>query len=111
MPAVDLCGMTLLELIELDSRIKAALPATRERDGAALKLEMDALIAQFGLSLQDVADIYGFELSRRSRKGAKVAIKYRNPANPDQTWTGRGRQPRWLSGLLAAGRKRSDFDV
>jgi len=29
----------------------------------------------------------------------KVAPKYRNPANPEQTWTGRGRSPLWVQDL------------
>ena len=43
------------------------------------------------------------------RSLGKVAPKYRNPANPQETWTGRGRQPRWLAGETAAGKKLEDF--
>jgi DNA-binding protein H-NS len=35
--------------------------------------------------------------------GKKVAPKYRNPANPEQTWTGRGVSPTWVQALKAAG--------
>jgi len=35
--------------------------------------------------------------------GKKVAAKYRNPSNPDQTWTGRGVSPTWVQALKAAG--------
>lgn len=35
--------------------------------------------------------------------GKKVAPKYRNPANPEQTWTGRGVSPAWVQALKAAG--------
>ena len=41
----------------------------------------------------------------------KVAPKYRNPANPEQTWTGRGKRPRWFSEALAKGRKESDLRI
>lgn len=41
--------------------------------------------------------------------GKKVAPKYRNPANPKETWAGRGQQPRWLSALTAKGKKPEDF--
>ena len=41
--------------------------------------------------------------------GKKIAPKYRNPANPKETWAGRGQQPRWLSALTAKGRKLEDF--
>jgi DNA-binding protein H-NS len=35
--------------------------------------------------------------------GKKVAPKYRNPANAEQTWTGRGVSPTWVQALKAAG--------
>lgn len=41
--------------------------------------------------------------AKRATAGRKVAPKYRNPANPEQTWTGRGRTPTWVQALQAAG--------
>ncbi|MEA9577712.1 H-NS family nucleoid-associated regulatory protein [Xanthomonas nasturtii] len=46
---------------------------------------------------------------RAGRKLGKVAPKYRNPSNTQETWTGRGKQPRWLAELTAAGKKVEDF--
>ena len=43
------------------------------------------------------------------RKLGKVPPKYRNPANPAETWTGRGKQPRWLAAQVAKGKKVEDF--
>ncbi len=43
------------------------------------------------------------------RKVAKVEPKYRNPANAEETWSGRGKQPRWLAAYTAEGRKLEDF--
>ena len=43
------------------------------------------------------------------KAGKKVAPKYRNPANPKETWTGRGKQPRWMAALTAKGKKPEDF--
>jgi DNA-binding protein H-NS len=42
-----------------------------------------------------------------SRKA--VPIKYRGPGG--ETWTGRGKQPRWLKAMLDAGRSADDFKV
>ena len=50
--------------------------------------------------------------ARKSTKGrslGKVAPKYRNPANTKETWTGRGKQPRWLAAETAKGKKLEDF--
>ncbi|MCX7269119.1 MAG: H-NS histone family protein [Burkholderiales bacterium] len=41
--------------------------------------------------------------AKRATAGRKVAPKYRDPANPAQTWTGRGRTPAWVQALQAAG--------
>lgn len=41
--------------------------------------------------------------------GTKVAPKYRNPGNEKETWTGRGKQPRWLASLTAQGRNLNEF--
>jgi DNA-binding protein H-NS len=41
--------------------------------------------------------------AKRSTAGKKVAPKYRNPAHPEQTWTGRGRTPLWVQELQNAG--------
>lgn len=39
----------------------------------------------------------------------EVAPKYRNPGNPTETWSGRGRKPRWVEQQMAAGRGLSDL--
>lgn len=39
-----------------------------------------------------------------------VAIKYRDPNNPENTWTGRGRMPRWMTAAIeGTGAKKEDF--
>jgi DNA-binding protein H-NS len=107
----DLDRLTMLELVGLEERIKAALGSNRQRETVVFKAQMDAVMAQFGMSLADVAAIYGFKVGRRSRKGVKVPVKYRNPNNPNETWTGRGRQPRWLVALLTMGHRLEEFLV
>jgi DNA-binding protein H-NS len=39
----------------------------------------------------------------------RVSPKYRNPLRPSETWSGRGKQPRWLAAQLGSGRQRDDF--
>ena len=45
------------------------------------------------------------------KKGSKVAVKYRNPANPSETWSGRGKPPRWLAAELNKGKTKDAFAV
>ena len=63
--------------------------------------------------LADLAKAQGFtleDLVGKSRKRGAVPIKYRDPKNPQNTWTGRGRTPRWLTAAMKGGRaKKEDF--
>ena len=43
------------------------------------------------------------------RKYPKVLPKYFNPSTPGETWSGRGKQPRWLVAALQSGHKLGDF--
>jgi DNA-binding protein H-NS len=45
----------------------------------------------------------------RSRSGGKIAAKYRDPDNPQNTWAGRGAIPRWMAEKIDEGAKREDF--
>jgi len=47
--------------------------------------------------------------AKTARKLGKVAPKYRNPANRQETWSGRGKQPRWMTALTVKGKKAEDF--
>jgi DNA-binding protein H-NS len=41
----------------------------------------------------------------------EVLPKYRNPTPPFETWSGRGRQPRWLNAQLEFGKQLEDFKI
>jgi DNA-binding protein H-NS len=45
------------------------------------------------------------------RKYPKVFPKYQNPAVPSETWSGRGKQPRWLVAALRSGRTIQEFEI
>jgi DNA-binding protein H-NS len=45
------------------------------------------------------------------RKYPRVLPKYVNPANSNETWSGRGLPPRWLSEAMKSGKRREDFEI
>jgi DNA-binding protein H-NS len=45
------------------------------------------------------------------RKIPTVSPKYRNPDRPSETWSGRGKRPRWLTAALTAGRTIEEFII
>ena len=48
---------------------------------------------------------------RERRPYPTVFPKFRNPAQPSETWAGRGKQPRWLSAQLRSGKQIDDFRI
>lgn len=40
----------------------------------------------------------------KTPKQSTVAVKYRNPNDPTQQWSGRGRQPAWVKAWIASGK-------
>ncbi|UPJ61644.1 H-NS histone family protein [Bradyrhizobium sp. 192] len=45
------------------------------------------------------------------RKYPKVLPKYCNPFQPTETWSGRGKQPRWLVAALQSGHTLEEFKI
>lgn len=84
--------MNVKELRELQDRIEESIKSAMVRDRNELKAKMAALAEEHGLSLQDVL---GTAKGRKS--SGPVAIKFQNPKNPAETWTGRGRKPNWMT--------------
>lgn len=60
-------------------------------------------------------ELYGSPATKRavadSTGKTRIAVKpkYRDPADGSQTWTGRGKRPRWFQAALNAGKKESDL--
>jgi DNA-binding protein H-NS len=81
--------MPLKELLALDAKVKAAIQEKRVSERHEMRAKMEELARASGFS---VAELFG----GRKGKGSKVAPKYRNPKDPTQTWTGRGRRPNWI---------------
>lgn len=96
------------ERLALEKRETALL--NRTRDKALAKILQ--IVKDSGLSAADIASALkggkAGKAPRRAKKAAgvraKVQPKYRNPANAEQTWTGRGKQPLWVRDLAAAGK-------
>lgn len=81
----------------------------RQREIAAVVADIKAKMAEYGLTLADLSDGARAKLVKGTGRSV-VAAKFRDPAS-GQTWSGRGRLPKWLEAYQAAGRKRAEFAV
>ena len=94
--------MSFKELQEYELKVKKAKASVQERSRSELRQKLESIAANAGFKIGDL-------FAGRGGKGRKVAAKYANPDNPSETWTGRGRKPRWLAARLKAGDKQEKF--
>lgn len=75
--------------------------------------QLRAVLKKYRLTSEDIdlALGNGKQHARSKLAGRKVKPKYRNPTNKNETWAGRGKQPRWLVAALKSGRKIQDFAI
>lgn len=101
----DLKNLSLKELKKLERDVSSAISTFESRHKAVAIAELEAHARQLGFSL---AELTGGAVSAK-RVRAPAGDKYRNPANAAETWSGRGRKPRWFAAALASGADANDL--
>lgn len=91
--------------------LQAQIEALKQQAEAQRKAEMAAVIAdirakmeEYGITLADLTPRRG----GAATKGSTVAPKYRN-AQTGETWSGRGKMPRWLQKEIESGKSKESF--
>jgi DNA-binding protein H-NS len=84
-----------------------------------LRAEVEAMIAtkvaerrqDLESQLSKLLEITGSGNGSRSARGKtlSVPVKYRNPDDASESWSGRGRMPLWLAAQIKAGKDREEF--
>jgi DNA-binding protein H-NS len=92
--------MSIDELWALHVEISAVLARRISAEKTALERRLQQLTGGISHSQR-----------RERRPYPQVFPKYKNPANPSETWAGRGKQPRWLTTQLRSGKKLDDFRI
>lgn len=117
--SINLSGLSAKQLGALIQQARKQQAVVAKRTPVAkVRAKLTKLAKAEGYTVEE---LFGAAAPARGRKAAtkaspkagrklgKVAPKYRNPANAKDIWTGRGRQPRWMAELVAAGKKVEDF--
>jgi DNA-binding protein H-NS len=107
---IDLSSYSLEQLKALVVRARSEIAKQEENRVREIRSQMQALANSAGISLHDILGIERGKSRGVNNKG-QVKVKFRNPVNPDETWTGRGKRPRWLQQALAEGAELQDFAV
>ncbi len=112
---------TLAELLHQQEELAEKIRQAKAAELESCRADALALIRDRGLTLAEIfPELTAAGTGRRARKTpaapaadgrAHVPPKYRNPNNPAETWTGRGRQPKWVVAKLAEGVALNDLKI
>lgn len=106
---LELETMTLDDLWSLHEEISGILSDRIKAE----KHELEKRLAILGGGMAVLADSSGAGLSpigKARRKYPRVLPKYRNPQT-SETWSGRGKRPRWLVAAMKTGRRIEEFRI
>jgi len=108
MAKANLSDYNLSELKGLQAEIEKEIKARQHQEVSKAREQILAIAQGLGVSVEELLANGG---AKSKANGKTVAAQYRNPADNAQTWTGRGRQPRWLAEGLASGKTLEDFRI
>ncbi len=97
---IDLKQYSRSELLELTKQIDETLENKLKQNMKNALAEMVEVAKKHDVPFADVIEFYE---RKNSKKLVKEGLTYRNPNDPSQTWTGKGRRPAWILELLREG--------
>lgn len=103
---MDLNSLSLKELKDLQSQVAKAIASYEDRKKKEALAELEEKAREMGFSLAELTGV-----APKTRKRAPAVAKYANPADSSDTWSGRGRKPRWFAAALAAGKSPEDLAI
>jgi DNA-binding protein H-NS len=104
--AVDIKSLNHNQLNDLINKAQLRQTELRKEKVVKIREKVHALIKAEGYTFDD---IFGARPAKAKRTTGVVKPKFQNPANPEQTWSGRGKRPRWFNEALKAGKKDKDL--
>lgn len=103
--AINLNDMSLKELKDLHGQVAKAIATFEDRKKKEALAELEEKARELGFSLSELTG------TSAPRKRAPASAKYANPSDASDTWSGRGRKPRWFDAAIKAGKKPEDMAI
>lgn len=114
MAKTDLSNYNLAELKGLQFEIEKEIKSRQKDEVRKAREQILAIAQDVGVPVSALmAKAGGKQKAGGDQKGngKQGQARFRNPADEAQTWTGRGRQPKWISEALAGGKSLDDFKI
>jgi len=104
---MKLTSLSLNELESLQKKVNREIQKRRSKAQEEGLKKIKLIAAEYGLTANELKAISTGKRSAAKKKVVNtrgpVAPKYRDPGNAENTWTGRGRKPKWVETFLSGG--------
>ncbi|MGY5391766.1 MULTISPECIES: H-NS histone family protein [Acinetobacter] len=103
----DISNLSVEELKRLQVEAEALIVSKKDQAIEDAYTQIMDVADKVGLSIEQILEFGATKRKKSTRKS--VEPRYRNKSDASETWTGRGKQPRWLVAELEKGAKLEDF--
>ena len=103
----DISNLSVEELKRLQIEAEALIASKKDQAVEDAYQQILEIADKVGLTIEQILEFGATK--RKKSTGKSVEPRYRSKKNPSETWTGRGKQPRWLVAELESGAKLEDF--
>ena len=103
----DISDLSVEDLKRLQAEAEALIASKKDQAIEDAYNQIIAIAENVGYSVEELLELGEQKRKKTTRKA--VEPRYRNKNNAEETWTGRGKQPRWLVAQLEKGAKLEDF--
>lgn len=109
MANIDLSSYKLGDLKTLQRDVENAIKDRQQEEVQKARDQILAIAKDAGVSVEELVGTTAKKVEKG--KGQKARPQYQNPEESSQTWTGRGRKPRWITEALANGKNLIDLRI
>ncbi len=103
----DISDLSVEDLKRLQAEAEALIASKKDQAIEDAYNQIIAVAENIEYSVEELLELGEQKRKKTTRKA--VEPRYRNKNNAEETWTGRGKQPRWLVAELEKGAKLEDF--
>ncbi|EXI09790.1 H-NS histone family protein [Acinetobacter sp. 694762] len=103
----DISELSVEELKRLQEEAEALIASKKDQAIEDAYNQIIEIAENVGFSVEQLLEFGAQKRKKTTRKS--VELRYRNKNNSEETWTGRGKQPRWLVAEIEKGAKLEDF--
>lgn len=103
----DISDLSVEDLKRLQAEAEVLIASKKDQAVEDAYNQIIAIAEGIGFTVEEL--LAAGEQKRKKTTRKAVEPRYRNKNNTEETWTGRGKQPRWLVAELEKGAKLEDF--